>query len=111
MEGKKTTHTKQKLPLATRIDDDKSTSSHLSFGEIGAEASFLFLSYQAVCVMFICSYTKSALLPDSRVAPKQGALYFKRPPLWQLRGFIPRGRVYSASVFLEITSGLNVAGD
>lgn len=33
----------------------------------------LFLSHLAVCVMFICSYTVSALLPDSRAAPKQGA--------------------------------------
>lgn len=64
---------KQSFFPATRIDNDKSTSSHLSSVEIGVEASFPFLSHLAVCVMFICSYTVSALLPDSRAAPKLGA--------------------------------------
>ncbi len=45
----------------------------MSSVEIGVEASFPFLSHLAVCVMFICSYTVSALLPDSRAIPKQGA--------------------------------------
>lgn len=84
---------KKKLLSAARIDNDKSTSSHLSFVEIGVEASVPFLSHLTVCVMFICSYTVSALLHDSQETPKQGAYISKWVPFSQQQ----RGCIYSGS--------------
>lgn len=85
-EGRGEEKTKAKLLPATRINNDKSTSSHLSSVEIGVEASFPFLSHLAVCVMFICSYTVSALLLDSWAAPKEEASISRKSALlWAQR--------------------------
>lgn len=46
--------------------------------EIGVEASFLFLSHLAVCVMFICGSAVSALLHDSQETPEQ--IFEERAP-------------------------------
>lgn len=92
-EGGKKTIAKP-LP-ATRIDNDKSTSSHLSFVEIGVEASFVFLSHLTVCVMLLCSYTVSALLCDSQETPKQGAYISREGALLAAQC---RGGVYTVVV-------------
>lgn len=73
-ENEKKKINKSELPSATRINGgDKSTSSRLSFVEIGVEASFLFLSRDTVCVMFLCSSAVSTLLSDSQETPEQRA--------------------------------------
>lgn len=74
--------------------------------EIGVEASFLFLSHLAVCVMFICSYTVCALLPDSRAAPKQGAYISRGGALLAASTLNVKGCMECSSISLEISFGL-----
>lgn len=75
----------------------------MSFVEIGVEASVPFLSHLTVGVMFICSYTVSALLHDSQETPRQGAYISEWVPFSQQRGCINSGsRLGAQHNFLSV---------